>query len=329
MTKSKELVNFFESMLSRQEFLIPIVAASYQYPNHYYGMTSAALLEDLFVDASSNYRNMYRPDIDFSRPSEEIQNDLGNSKGEKGWDYRFQGEHFSHKVGQKVQDIALIWDATIQLPPNGKMSYESSMVFVLSNYRAKKCTLIGSSGVSLEVTAAKWFREEPLVKDQVIIIAERLSTKEWKMIELIKLTSASFTISQALDFQTLWSKIIGYWKDGDANSVDIFITTKPVAGDLPIRVGESVDMSWETQPGVYIFDKENLQDIEVKKNNRGVLLPTKRTLELCKEAANQNLFVFMPTWYVSYAVDRPADLYLAQKQEFDQLSSPHRNREFN
>jgi hypothetical protein len=149
------------------------------------------------------------------------------------------------------------------------------------------------------------------------------------MIELIKLTSASFTISQALDFQTLWSKIIGYWKDGDANSVDIFITTKPVAGDLPIRVGESVDMSWETQPGVYIFDKENLQDIEVKKNNRGVLLPTKRTLELCKEAANQNLFVFMPTWYVSYAVDRPADLYLAQKQEFDQLSSPHRNREFN
>ena len=47
MSKSRELVSFFEEMLSRQEYLIPMVAASFQYPIHYYGMTSAALLEDL------------------------------------------------------------------------------------------------------------------------------------------------------------------------------------------------------------------------------------------------------------------------------------------
>jgi len=60
MGKSRELVSFFEEMLSRQEYLIPMVAASFQYPIHYYGMTSAALLEDLFVDASINFRNSHR-----------------------------------------------------------------------------------------------------------------------------------------------------------------------------------------------------------------------------------------------------------------------------
>jgi hypothetical protein len=60
MGKSRELVSFFEEMLARQEYLIPMVAASFQYPIHYYGMTSAALLEDLFVDASINFRNSHR-----------------------------------------------------------------------------------------------------------------------------------------------------------------------------------------------------------------------------------------------------------------------------
>jgi len=34
MAKSRELVSFFEEMLSRQEYLIPMVAASFQYPIH-------------------------------------------------------------------------------------------------------------------------------------------------------------------------------------------------------------------------------------------------------------------------------------------------------
>ena len=66
MGKSRELVSFFEEMLSRQEYLIPMVAASFQYPIHYYGMTSAALLEDLFVDASINFRNNHRRDVEIS-----------------------------------------------------------------------------------------------------------------------------------------------------------------------------------------------------------------------------------------------------------------------
>jgi hypothetical protein len=89
MGKSRELVSFFEEMLSRQEYLIPMVAASFQYPIHYYGMTSAALLEDLFVDASINFRNNHRRDVEISRPERDIAGEEASSKGVKGWDYQF------------------------------------------------------------------------------------------------------------------------------------------------------------------------------------------------------------------------------------------------
>ena len=86
-----------------------MVAASFQYPIHYYGMTSAALLEDLFVDASINFRNSHRREVEISRPERAIEGEEANSKGVKGWDYQFQGEHFSHKVGKGINAIALLW----------------------------------------------------------------------------------------------------------------------------------------------------------------------------------------------------------------------------
>jgi len=75
-----------------------------------------------------------------------------------------------------------------------------------------------------------------------------------------------------------------------------------------------------------VFERERLQDIEVTQNNRAVLLPAPRVTELAKESAENGLFVFMPSWYMAYAENRPADLYLAQKQEFDQMNSASRKR---
>lgn len=325
MGKSRELVSFFEDMLSRQEYLIPLVAASFQYPIHYYGMTSAALLEDLFVDASINFRNSHRRDVEISRPERDVAGEEASSKGVKGWDYQFQGEHFSHKVGKGISPIALLWDATVKLPENKKWSYDSTMVFVLSNFKKSKANLLNLDGRKLQVSSIVNFRNSSIKDGQFMLISERINRSEWKILELIQLSESS-DISHAMPLENLWGKMVTYWSGSTANQFDIFITVAPSSEILLPEIGSIVTIDYEAHPGVYVFERERLQDIEVTQNNRAVLLPAPRVTELAKESAESGLFVFMPSWYMAYAENRPADLYLAQKQEFDQMNSASRKR---
>jgi hypothetical protein len=212
MKKSKELVSFFEEMLARPEYLVPLVAASFQYPIHYYGMTSASLLEDLFVDASINFRNSYKRDVQISRPERASQGEEANSKGVKGWDYQFQGEHFSHKVGKGIGAIALLWDATVKLPADKRWTYESTMVYVLSNYKKTIANLIHSENVKLPVTSIFTFRNKPVTEGQTVYISERLSRTTWHIHETLDLKAAT-DISTAFPLDLIWEKMIGYWSN--------------------------------------------------------------------------------------------------------------------
>jgi len=326
MSKSRELVSFFEDMLSRQEYLIPMVAASFQYPIHYYGMTSAALLEDLFVDASINFRNSHKRGVEISRPERDIAGEGANSKGIKGWDYQFQGEHFSHKVGKGINSIALLWDATVKLPENKRWSYESTMVYVLSHYKRGSANLILENGSKIQITSILSYRNKAVLKGQTVFISERLSQTQWKIHEIVILDSNAPSISEALPLDHIWGKMVGYWATGTANSFDIFISNKPLEISSEFLSAQQVQIDYEAHPGVYVFEKERLQNIEVTQNNRAVLLPPATVSELAKESAETGLFVFMPSWYMTYAENRPADLYLAQKQEFDQMNSASRKR---
>ena len=325
MGKSRELVSFFEDMLSRQEYLIPLVAASFQYPIHYYGMTSAALLEDLFVDASINFRNSYRRDIEISRPERDVAGEEASSKGVKGWDYQFQGEHFSHKVGKGISPIALLWDATVKLPENRKWSYDSTMVFVLSNFKKSRANLLNQDDKKVQITSIVNFRNSLIKDGQLLLISERINRREWKILEVIELSESS-DISHSMPLDILWGKMINYWSGSTANQFDIFITFASTPRRQIPEDGSLVTIDFEAHPGVYVFERESLQDIEVTQNNRAVLLPSPKVTELAKESAESGLFVFMPSWYMAYAENRPADLYLAQKQEFDQMNSASRKR---
>lgn len=312
-------------MFSRQEYLIPLVAASFQYPIHYYGMTSAALLEDLFVDASINFRNSYRREIDISRPERASEGEEASSKGVKGWDYQFQGEHFSHKVGKGINAIALLWDATVELPADKKWNYESTMVYVLSNYRKANANLNLSSEKKVQVTSILSYRNKSIKEGQTVLVCERISRLNWIIIETVKLGEAN-DIGKALPLDSLWERMIGNWSKSSANKFDVFITTRPLENDATIPIGEQLEIGFEAHPGVYIFEKEKLQGIEVTQNNRAVLLPAPSVGNLAQESAEGNMFVFMPSWYMAYAENRPADLYLAQKQEFEMLNSASRRR---
>jgi hypothetical protein len=325
MGKSKELVSFFEEMLSRQEYLIPMVAASFQYPIHYYGMTSAALLEDLFVDASINFRNSHKREVEISRPERAIEGEEASSKGVKGWDYRFQGENFSHKVGKSINAIALLWDATVELPEDNRWSYDSTMVYVLSNYKKSSANLICNGNPKLQVTSILGFRNKSIRKGQTVFIAERLTRTKWKIHEELELQAAG-DLAEALPLDHIWGKMTGYWSRATANKFDVFISNSPLADSYPSVVGKEVEIDYLAHPGIYVFERERLQNIEVTKNNRGVLLPAATVSELAIDSAENGFFVFMPSWYMAYAENRPADLYLAQKQEFDLMNSASRRR---
>ena len=325
MGKSKELVSFFEEMLSRQEYLIPMVAASFQYPIHYYGMTSAALLEDLFVDASINFRNSHKRDVQISRPERASEGEEANSKGVKGWDYQFQGEHFSHKVGKGIGAVALLWDATVKLPEDKRWTYESTMVYVLSNYKKLTANIISSEHSNLLITSIFNYRNKAVNEGQAVFIVERLSRITWHVHEVIELNQAK-DMQTALPLDHIWDKMIGYWSKSTANKFDVFVSTKSAEGNYNNLAGTQIEIDYEAHPGVYVFERERLQNIEVTQNNRAVLLPANTVGQLARESAEMGLFVFMPSWYMAYAENRPADLYLAQKQEFDQMNSASRRR---
>lgn len=302
-----------------------MVAASFQYPIHYYGMTSAALLEDLFVDASINFRNSHKRDVQISRPERASDGEEANSKGVKGWDYQFQGEHFSHKVGKGIGAVALLWDATVKLPEDKRWSYESTMVYVLSNYKKSTANLLSPEHSKLPVSSIFAHRNKPIKEGQSVFISERLSRTSWKIHEVIEMNSAE-DMASALPLDHIWGKMIGYWSKSTANKFDVFISTKPAEGKFKNLEGIQVEIDYEAHPGVYVFERERLQNIEVSQNNRAVLLPATTVGQLAKESAETGLFVFMPSWYMTYAENRPADLYLAQKQEFDQMNSASRRR---
>jgi hypothetical protein len=119
--------------------------------------------------------------------------------------------------------------------------------------------------------------------------------------------------------------MINYWNKSTANKFDIFITKSAGRHDSNLA-GSQVEIDYDAHPGVYVFEREWLRDIEVTQNNRAVLLPANTVGRLAKESADVGLFVFMPSWYMTYAENRPADLYLAQKQEFEQMNSAARRR---
>ncbi len=152
-----------------------------------------------------------------------------------------------------------------------------------------------------------------------------MSRANWKVIEVIELKNGS-DIAHSMPLGTIWGKMVKYWAGTSANNFDVFVTCTPVRGDSMPDVGDVISLDYEAHPGVYVFERESLQNIQVTQNNRAVLLPAPAVTELAKDSAERGLFVFMPSWYMAYAENRPADLYLAQKQEFDQMNSASRKK---
>ena len=329
MEKPKNIVDFFAHMLSKREYLIPLVAAQYQFPNHYYGLTSAALLEDLFVDAAINFKNQDYPDLQMERPERTTDKNLTtDAKGEKGWDYKYEGQNYSHKVGAKIQSIALLWDATFVLPADQTYSYPSPIVMVLSNYKNKNANLLLGSK-KIQLTSISNYRNKAIQSGQSIIVARRVSGNNWQLLEVIEIENDIKNVIQVLSLDDAWKMMTKYWsRNISANDLEIFVTKKSKYLQEIKSFSEEqtkVEIDFIALPGVYLFPKESLQKVRVVKNNRAILLPTEKVLQFAKSAFDANNFTYLPNWYSCYATNRSVDLYLVQRAEYDRLNSAARN----
>jgi len=330
MDRPKNIIDFFSQMLAKREYLIPLIAAQYQFPNHYYGLTSAALLEDLFVDAAINFRNQEHPDLQMERPERTTEENLTtDAKGEKGWDYKYEGQNYSHKVGAKIQSIALLWDATYELPEDETYSYPSPMVMVLSNYKNKNAALILENDKKIQITPISNYRNKELSSGQFIVIAKRIRGNSWKLLETIEIVSDVKQVTEVLSIESVWKKMTKYWSgDIAANDIEIFVTKKSKYSELLKSVYDTqaeVEINFLALPGVYLFPKESLQKVKVVKNNRAILLPTAKVLEFVASAFAANNFTYLPNWYSCFATSRSVDLYQVQRAEYDRLNSAARN----
>jgi len=327
MSKPESIIDFFSQMLSKREYFIPLIAAQYQFPNHYYGLTSAALLEDLFVDAAINFRNQDHHGLQLERPERTTEeNQTTDAKGEKGWDYKYDGQNYSHKVGGKVQAIALLWDATYELPEDSTYSYPSPIVMVLSSYKDKNAKLVLGTKEAFQITPLSQYRTKLIQENQQLIFVKKLNDETWEILDILGVQPGGQTANEVLDLPTVWKKMMGYWGNGaSANSIEVFVTKSSRKDISETHINTVVEIDFKALPGVYLFPKESLQNVTVKKNNRAILLPTPKVKELMDAAVLRGNFTYLPNWFTSYASNRSVDLYLVQRAEYDRLNSAARN----
>jgi hypothetical protein len=127
-------------------------------------------------------------------------------------------------------------------------------------------------------------------------------------------------------FESRWSDVNGLELKGiHVNQIEMFLT----ASATPMPSGEvlvAVDGVDFYRPGFYLFEKSDLQNIEVEHNNRAILMPKSKVASLMKAAAVGENFVPISTWFSSFSSPNPPDLYLSQRRSFDEMFSIYRSR---
>lgn len=314
ITASEAIVrlhSLLEGMLSKPEYNFPIVAAQFQYRERYYGLSSAAMLEDLFFDAMSNYISTTSPGTVFSRPP----------RGEKGWDYSIDGEKISHKVSKAGPiEIAALWDATRTDIETWTFGFPVS--FTNGGYSPK--VLKGKiSNSDFE------YSFKPLTKDCTASPGDKVLLVSWPSNEVAEIihiwdVPASGPVLDWLGFRLIWLPLTKKLGLGiAANHIEIFVVKSESKSD-EIEIGRKLLFNSCHRPGTFLFDTPALKNLPVKRNNRAVLIDRKIVENLMINAYEQGLFVPMPTWFAAFAGERPPDLYLAQKNEYDQMFSRYK-----
>jgi hypothetical protein len=299
-------------MLGDRGYLFPLAAAQRQFRDAYYGMSAAALLEDLFFDAFNNYLHQSFPGMTLDRPD----------RGQKGWDYQFDGTVVSHKVGRGPTAIAALWDAT--RTDLKHWSFDSAVMFMSSEYSPKRLPLLHAG------TDKLWLQSLSGRADDEVKKGQGLAAVHWKtsgQIDLLGYWHADTTTTtrELVSFRDLWGRLsIPISRGVPANEMEVLRTSAAVGAlfgslaelDGAVRIAES-----GLRPGAYLFPRAMLQNNPVSSNNRAVLLSKATVASLMHSSATAGLFAPIPTWFATWAPVRPPNLYLTQRGQYDQMFS--------
>ena len=305
------LTQAFQNMLQKPDYIFPFVSAQRQFRDHYYGLTSAALLEYFFIDMLVNY---------FTHHDSMRVVDLP-PHGAKGWDYSVDGLKVSHKVGEDISEISGLWDAT-KKPVNGVMSFDDSIVYSVSQYKDKWGKL-RSSNYELQVTSlaqSRNYLDYSIKYKQRLLVAKRMGNN-WEILEdRINLDEPTIEASEFLPFREIQKKYQSILSN-NANDFEIFLAKPTIRNSkLANLAGQIVSIEFRFFPGLYLLREDTLKDIVVTGNNRSKsLIPRHTVKEKMNQAVTNGLFSFMPTWFTAYSANRPPNLFLAQKQEYEKF----------
>lgn len=298
------IVRLLAEMLGDPDFFFPLSAANKQFRAFYYGMASAALLEDVFVDALYNFIRRKHPETDFRRPD----------RGEKGWDYQIEGLNVSHKVGLKAAAIAVLWDATVEMQT---YSVESPIVFMTADYPRKYVrAVIGGAHHRMQPLSSLSPQALPL-GSQVLAVhwpaGGGAATIVWSVRVDHKIQG------EGLSFRQVWGALSTQLAGGRAaNEVEVLVhvPTKGLSLPAPLE-GASIDFEQTMRPGLYLLATATLQHVPVTRNNRAILIPKGTVEDRMTEATRDGRFIPVSTWSEAFALNRPPDLYLAQRADWD------------
>jgi hypothetical protein len=197
---------------------------------------------------------------------------------------------------------------------------------VLSNYKDKNAKLILKNNEQFQVTPLSQYRSKKVNENQKFIFVKKLDNNDWQILDILEVPSGEHAVTEVVSLPEMWKRMMGYWSDGtSANSIEIFVSRQGKKEISKSQINSIVEIDFKALPGVYLFPKESLQKVNVKKNNRAILLPTEKVKELMDRAVLNRNFTYLPNWFTAYATNRSVDLYLVQRAEYDRLNSAARN----
>jgi hypothetical protein len=292
-----EVVTLLTAMLGDADWLIPLVEAQVQYRAAYYGLTAAALLEDVFYDALSNYASRHKAGSTIVK----------STRGDRDWDYAINGLELSHKNNNGVNATAVHWDATRNA---ATWTSRTPMVVVSAMYSKKLGEMVDNHQ---SVVGRVHIGDAPTAT------ARGMS---WSLV--------SWAADGRVEVERRFDGYPSDWGDVWPDVAQLLDAGVP-AGETEILLipegaaeGFRGRMEIAVRPGVYFFPQSWLVDVAVTRNNRGTLIPKQTMTELMTRSASNGLWSPMPIWPARYAAPRPPDLYLAQRADFDQRFSPAR-----
>lgn len=288
-------------MLADPEWALPLVAGQVQYRGTYYGMTAAALLEDLWYDGLANWVARNEPALSLLKPQ----------RGAPG-DYEVDGLAYSHKTGDGAGQTGIHWDALVAQGSSGTWTSPSPMVYVASGNG-------NLEGTWTESGPTPWSGKCRAVWPEPGTMPPRGKSPVLMRWDLSDGAEVIETYSAWPSFDEVWTTIAAQTASGTpANELEMFWVR---AAD-GFKAGDKGELAWNGRPGVYVFPCDLLQNIPTGSNNRATTLNRNTILGLMESAKSLGLWSPLPMWAATFAAPRPPDLYLAQRSEFDRRFSP-------